>query len=186
MSTGAGPDSSDAPAGERKGDRGAVDGQLSMVKAEWNGGPLFRRFFLAGFECSTHRRPCGLRLDLIAATAHDLHAAPDYARLKAHGIKTVREGLRWHLNERKSGRYDFASALPLLRAARGAGIQVIWDLFHFGWPDALDIFRPEFVRRFARLARAFAELLAGETDDVPWFAPVNEISFVSWAGGEVA
>jgi hypothetical protein len=140
---------------------------VSEAEVDLNSSPLFRSFFLGGFECSTHRQPCGRRLDLIAATSYDRHAASDYARLKAHGINTVREGLRWHLIEVTPGRYDFAGVLPMLRAARAAGMQVIWDLFHYGWPDDLDIFHPEFVRRFARLARAFAGLLAGETDDVP-------------------
>lgn len=39
----------------------------------------------------------------------------------------------------------------MLRAARESGTQVIWDLFHYGWPEELDIL-PEFVQRF----RAFA------------------------------
>ena len=163
-----------------------MEGQSPEAELNLNGRPLFRSFFLGGFECSTHRRPCGRRLDLIAATGHDRHAAADYARLKAHGIHTVREGLRWHLIETTPGRHDFASVLPTLRAARDAGMQVIWDLFHYGWPEDLDIFDPGFVRRFARMAGAFAGLLAGETDEVPWVAPVNEISFVAWAGGEVA
>jgi len=122
---------------------------------------------------------------MVAATGHDRYAAADYARLKARGILTVREGLRWHLIEATPGRYDFSSVLPVLRAASDAGVQVIWDLFHYGVPDDLDIFGPYFVSRFARMAHAFAGLLAGETDETPWVAPVNEISFISWAGGEV-
>ena len=37
----------------------------------------------------------------------------------------------------------------MIAAARRAGVQVIWDLFHYGWPDDLDKFKPEFVNRFA-------------------------------------
>src|SRR5215204_2486624 len=98
---------------------------------------LFKSFFLGGFECSTHRLASGKRLDLITATRHDCHVAADYARLRARGISTVREGIRWHLIERAPYRYDFDSVLPMLRAARAAGIQVVWDLCHFGWPDDL-------------------------------------------------
>ena len=36
---------------------------------------LFRSFFLGGFECSTHRRKDGRRLDLIAATGDSVQAA---------------------------------------------------------------------------------------------------------------
>src|SRR5215210_6577847 len=88
---------------------------------------LFNSFFLGGFECSTHRLASGRRLDMIAATGHDRHAAADYARLREHGIRTARDGVRWHLVESTPGRFDFSSVLPTLRAAREAGVQVLWD-----------------------------------------------------------
>jgi hypothetical protein len=143
-------------------------------------------FWIAGFECSCHRRHDGRRLDLIAATGHDRFAAADYARVRDLGMRTVRDGVRWHRLETSPGRWDFSSLLPRVRAARDAGVQVIWDLCHYGWPDGLDVFRPEFVDRFADFAAAVARLIAGETDEAPWYTPVNEISFWSWAGGEVA
>ncbi len=80
--------------------------------------------------------------------------------------------------------YDFSSVLPMLAAARKAGVQVIWDIFHYGWPDDLDIFQPEFVTRFGALARAFALLLARGGESVPFLSPVNEPSFVAWGGGD--
>lgn len=147
--------------------------------------PLFPSFLIGGFECSTHRLASGLRLDMVAATGHDRHVAADYARLLGRGIRTAREGIRWHLIEPAPGRLDFASVRPTLRVARQAGIQVIWDLLHYGWPDDLDIWGPEFVERFARLARGFAEVLASEGSGVSWIVPVNEISFLSWKGGEI-
>lgn len=147
-------------------------------------GGLFESFFQGGFECSTHRLRSGRRLDLVSSTAHDRFAAEDFARLRDYDIRTVREGVRWHLVETSPYRYDFSSALAVIRPARAAGMQVIWDLCHFGWPDGLDIFTPEFVRRFAGLARAFTQLLAGECDGPPFIAPVNEISFFAWFGGK--
>lgn len=146
---------------------------------------LFRSFWMAGFECSCHCRGDGKRLDLIAATGHDRWAAEDCARVRRLGIETVRDGARWHRIERSPGRYDMSSLVPMVRAARDAGVQVIWDLCHYGWPEGIDVFRPELVDRFAEYARAVARLIADETDDVPWYAPINEISFWSWAGGEV-
>jgi hypothetical protein len=145
-----------------------------------------KSFWIAGFECSCHCRQDGRRLDLIAATGHDRFAAADYARARDVGMATVRDGVRWHLVERRAGRYDFSSLLPSVRAARKAGVQVIWDLCHYGWPEDLDIFRPAFVERFADYARAVARLIADETDEPPVWTPVNEISFWSWAGGEMA
>ena len=146
--------------------------------------PLFHSFFVGGFECSNHRLPDGRRLDMLASTQHDRFAAKDYRLLQEYGIHTVRDGLRWHLIERKPGVYNWASFLPMLRATRETGQQVIWDLFHYGWPDWLDLLAPEFVERFAMFAREFAVLMHEENVRVPWVIPVNEISFFSWAGGE--
>jgi hypothetical protein len=147
---------------------------------------LLKSFWIAGFECSCHCRRDGRRLDLIAATGHDRHALADYARARNLGLETVRDGVRWHLVEYRPGRYDFSSLLPMVRAARDTGVQVIWDLCHYGGPDGLDIFRPAFVERFADYARAVARLIADETDEPPVWVPINEISFWSWAGGDMA
>ncbi|UFN48736.1 glycosyltransferase [Roseomonas sp. OT10] len=148
---------------------------------------LFRSFFQGGFECSTHRRAQDrARLDMIAATAHDRLAAHDYAALAAEGILTVRDGLRWHLIERAPGRYDWSSLRAQRDAARARGTQVVWDLLHYGWPDDIDIWRPEFVDRFARFAAAAAREIGPGPDGPAFYAPVNEISFFAWGGGDVA
>ncbi len=145
----------------------------------------FQSFFMGGFECSTHRLPTGRRLDVIRGTAHDRFALEDYERLASVGIRTARDGLRWHLIEERAGRYDFSSAVPMLAAARRAGVQVIWDLFHYGWPDGLDIFSETFIERFEGFARAFARVASEETEGFPWIVPINEISFFSWAAGHM-
>jgi beta-glucosidase/6-phospho-beta-glucosidase/beta-galactosidase len=145
----------------------------------------FRSFFMGGFECSTHRLHSGRRLDLVGATAHDRFARQDYQRLVDIGMRTARDGLRWHLIERSPGVYDFDNLRPMLEAARETGVQVIWDVLHYGWPDGLDIFSDSFVARFADFSRAFADLATRETDGPPWVVPVNEISFFAWAGGDI-
>jgi hypothetical protein len=147
---------------------------------------LFQSVLQGGFECSTHRLRSGRRLDLIAATAHDTSVASDYLQLAGFGMRTFRDGLRWHLIEQASGVYDFSSFLPMLRASCGTGSQIIWDLMHYGWPDGLDIWSPGFADRFARFARAAALLVREETDAVPFWCPVNEISYFAWAGGDAA
>lgn len=149
---------------------------------------LFRSFLQGGFESSTHRRAHDRqRVDMIAASHHDMHAGHDYRALARHGILTVRDGLRWHLIEREPGRYDWSSLERQLSAARATGTEVIWDLLHYGWPDDLDIWSPTFVTRFAAYAAAAARHIgparAGETR---FYAPVNEISFFAWGGGDAA
>jgi len=141
---------------------------------------LFRSFWIAGFEASSHINKKGRRLDMTAAVHHDLYAGEDYGLVAAMGMRTARDGLRWHLIERAGG-YDFSSWTPMLEAAREQGVQVIWDLCHYGWPDGLDIFSPGFVDRFARFCGAAARHHGELTGEAPFFAPVNEISFFAWA-----
>jgi hypothetical protein len=145
-----------------------------------------RSFFLGGFECASQRRRDGTRLDLLASTGHERFAEQDYAQARAHGLRTVRDGVRWHLVETDPDVYRWSSWLPMLRAAQAGGMQVIWDLCHYGWPQHLDIWSASFVEHFARYSRAAAQLVKDETDTVPFFCPVNEMSFWAWAGGEVA
>lgn len=74
----------------------------------------------------------------------------------------------------------------MIRAARSRNIQIIWDIFHFGWPDFLDIFSSEWPTALAELTRQFTRVLRVEAEDESFIAPVNEVSFVAWAGGDSA
>jgi len=147
---------------------------------------LFKSFLQGGFECSSHRRAHDRRrLDVIAATGHDVQAAADYACLADFGMVTVRDGLRWHLIEQRPGTYDWASLDHQLAAAREVGTEVIWDLMHYGWPDDIDIWSPQFPDRFAAFAAAAADYIAPRSSGRRFYAPINEISFLSWGGGDV-
>src|SRR5215218_6434517 len=157
----------------------------ALAPAPLDGSNLFQSFWIAGFECSTHRTRDGRRLDLIAATAHDRYAEADYRAVAQYGMRTVRDGLRWHMIENTPGQYDWSSWLPMLRAAQRAGTQVIWDIAHWGWPDDLDVWSPAFIDRFAAFAKAAAQVADSESDAVPFWTPVNEISFWAWAGGSL-
>lgn len=154
---------------------------MSNVSSE----PLFESFFLAGFECSEHVLDNGRRLDLLASTQHDLLAASDYARLRAQGIQTCREGVSWVRSEPAPERYDFSSMLQRMHAAHTHGVYVIWDLMHFGWPAHVDIFAADFAGRFANYAEAVARVLK-EQPGPHVFTPINEMSYLAWAGGDAA
>lgn len=145
---------------------------------------VFRSFWMAGFESACHVNRAGDRLDMICATEHDTNADQDYQLLRSVGISTAREGLRWHLIDHGC-RYDFSTARPLADAATRHGVQVIWNLCHYGWPDNLSLYEPAFVTRFARYAAAVARFVADHSDDVPVYSPINEISYFCWAAGEV-
>ncbi|WP_261403981.1 beta-glucosidase [Chenggangzhangella methanolivorans] len=144
-----------------------------------------RSFFMAGFECASQRRADGKRLDLLASTRHDVCAATDYALVAGRGMRAARDGMRWHLIEKTAGFYDWSSVAPMAKAAQGAGVQIVWDLCHYGYPDWLDVWSPSFPERFARFSKAAAQFLKDQSDEIPYFCPVNEMSFWAWAGGDM-
>ena len=147
--------------------------------------PLLGSWIIAGFEGSTHVRADGRRLDLVASTGHDRLAARDYARMRRLGITSARESVRWHLVERTRADYDFGVEAERVAAAAAAGVTVVWDVCHFGWPDHVDPFAPDFPSRYAAWAGALARYIGAVQDPPYWFAPQNEISFLTWAGGEM-
>ncbi len=144
---------------------------------------IFDSFWLAGFESGSQINQDGIRLDMIASTQHDRQVEADYARLRSVGITTARDAARWHLIDR-GGHYDFSSLAPMVEAAQRQRIQVIWALCHYGWPDDVDVFSPAFVDRFARFARATARFMRDHSDGVPYYTPVNEMSYLAWASGD--
>jgi hypothetical protein len=143
---------------------------------------LFRSFWQAGFESACHINRNHLRLDMIAVTQHDRQAVGDYGRLRELGFRTARDGVRWHLIER-DGRFDFSYLTALVKAAEHHGVEVIWNLCHYGWPDGLDIFASPFVDRFARYCGRVARVISDHSGGVPFYVPANEISFFAWAAG---
>jgi beta-glucosidase/6-phospho-beta-glucosidase/beta-galactosidase len=106
--------------------------------------------------------------------------------LQEFSIGSVREGIRWSQVEKTPYHYDWSTVQVMLDAGRRHGIQQIWDLCHFGYPDDLTPLHPMFARRFAFLCRAFVDFYRQQRpDDVLIVTPINEVSFMSWLGGDV-
>jgi beta-glucosidase/6-phospho-beta-glucosidase/beta-galactosidase len=145
---------------------------------------MFRSFFLGGFEGTMASNVRRHWIDQIAATHHDRQVDGDYRRLRQAGLLAARDSIRWPLVDRH-GQLDFSSVRPVLEASRRHRVEVIWDLFHYGYPADLDPFDEAFVARFARYAGAAAAFVRDHSPGPYYFTPVNEPSFFAWAGGEV-
>ncbi len=146
----------------------------------------FRSFLMAGFECADHQNAFGERIDLVELTGHDRLIGKDYENLRETGMATVREGIRWSFVEKKPFQYNWSQVEKIIIQAQKHQIQVIWDICHFGFPDDLSPLHPMFARRFAHLCRAFVKKYRSMVPDGDLIVtPINEVSFLSWLGGEV-
>lgn len=146
---------------------------------------LFNTFLMGGFECADHINRSGERINLLKETQHDIRVGEDYEKLTSIGIMTVREGICWSTVETAPGVFNFSEVLYRMLAAEKHGIQQIWDLIHFGYPDGIYPTHPLFCNRFVQLCEAFT-LFHREHSHQPLFVvPINEISFLSWHSGDV-
>ncbi len=142
---------------------------------------------MGGYECTDQLNTHGDRVDFLHVTDHLTQIEPDYARLGPFGIATVREGLRWSQVERTPYHYDFSTLRQMLAGGRASGIQQVWDICHFGYPDDLTPLHPHFARRFSALCEAFALFYKKENPgETLIVTPINEVSFMAWLGGDVA
>src|SRR5690554_6175536 len=145
----------------------------------------FNSFFWGGFECADHINRSGDRINLLAETGHDQRVREDYRLLKDIGIETVREGICWSNVEKEPYYYDFSEVQTRIEAAAELGIQQVWDLCHFGYPDGLIPTHPRFTERFVSLCEAFAKFYREVSNERLFVVPINEISFLSWHSGDV-
>ena len=146
----------------------------------------FKSFLMGGFECADHLNAFGKRVDLLSASGHDQYLAEDYDHLNLLKIKTVREGIRWSKVEIRPYEYDWSDVGHMIITARDRNIQIIWDICHFGFPDDLTPLHPMFARRFSQLCREFVVNYRSLNPNGELIVtPINEVSFLSWLGGDV-
>ena len=137
------------------------------------------------FAWTTHFAD-GYEADVPALSGHARRAEEDYRLLAQMGVFTVRDALSWKEIETAPGARDWSSFRRLIDAAQAAGVQVIWDLCHFGLPPHVDPFAADFPERFADYAAEAAGELRARGVRAPVWCPINEISYWSYAGGEAA
>lgn len=146
----------------------------------------FRSFWMGGFECADQLNAFRERVDLVKLTGHDVRLEEDYRNLKELGIATVREGIRWSVTEREPFQYNWSWVENVLHTSKKLGVQVVWDICHFGFPEGLTPFNPNFPERFAAVCKAFVQKVKSILPEEPLVVtPINEVSFLSWLGGEV-
>ncbi|MDN3550204.1 amine oxidase [Mucilaginibacter aquaedulcis] len=145
----------------------------------------FKSFWMGGFECADHLNAFGNRVDFLELTNHLRNIESDYKNLAEFAISTVREGIRWSFVERVPYQYDFNIVKIMLLEAHKQGIQQVWDICHFGYPDDLTPLHPHFTVRFVGICKAFVEMFKAEyPGETLIVTPINEVSFISWLGGD--
>lgn len=158
---------------------------MNIIKETYQQQNPFASFWMGGYECTDKLNKFGARVDFLNITSHLDLIDEDYTALEKFKIKTIREGLRWSYVEKRPYEYDWSTVALMIEAGKRNGIQQVWDICHFGFPDDITPLHPMFTPRFVAFCTAFIRFYrtlvpVGELI----VTPINEVSFLSWLGGD--
>ncbi|MCC7448632.1 MAG: beta-galactosidase [Anaerolineae bacterium] len=96
------------------------------------------------------------RMDEVARIRHDEFLEADYQLLVNIGCVGVRDAARWFITNPAPGVYDWTWLDRMVAAADKYHLKLYIDLWHYGYPDWMDILSPEAPAQFAEFARQVA------------------------------
>lgn len=97
-----------------------------------------------------------LRHDEVALIRHDEFLDVDYQLLVDIGCIGLRDAARWYLTHTASGQFDWAWLDQVVAAAEKYKLKLYLDLWHYGYPDWLDLMDESAPAEFADFARQIA------------------------------
>jgi hypothetical protein len=126
------------------------------------------------------RKASGLyRQDEVRLIRHDEFLETDYQLLSETGFVGARDAARWYVTNPTPGVYDWAWLDRVVDTANRYQITLYLDLWHYGYPDWLDLMSPDAPAYFAD----FAAGIARRYPSIQHYAVCNEPSLlVDYAG----
>jgi beta-glucosidase len=112
-------------------------------------------------------------VDELGWTCHRARVREDLALAREAGADALRYGVTWPEVETAPGTYDWRAIDEVVDICDELGLELIWDLVHFGVPAHYreGFLDPAFPAAFAAYAAAFAERYRGRVTKI---TPLNE------------
>lgn len=115
--------------------------------------------FWAFLENSDFQRRKGdtlYRQDEVKLIRHDEFLERDYQMLVDIGTTGVRDAARWYITHPAKEQFDWTWMDRMVAAAEQSGLKLYLDLWHYGYPDWMDLMSPDAPAHFAEFARQLA------------------------------
>src|SRR5690606_17150569 len=96
------------------------------------------------------------RQDEVRLIRHDEFLETDYQLLADIGCVGVRDAARWYVSHPAPNRFDWTWIDRVVAAAEKYHLHLYLDLWHYGYPDWLDLMSDEAPYHFAEFARQIA------------------------------
>jgi len=112
--------------------------------------------FLENSDFQRKRNGAVVRWDEVHLTRHDERLDHDYQMLVDTGFVGVRDAARWYVTHPAPGQFDWTWLDQVVATAEKYKLSLYLDLWHYGYPDWLDLMSPDAPAHFAEFARQIA------------------------------
>ncbi|MDX2138676.1 MAG: hypothetical protein SF123_11330 [Chloroflexota bacterium] len=97
------------------------------------------------------------RQDEVRLIQHDIRLDEDYALLTSIGCVGVRDAARWYITHPSPHHFEWAWIDQVVESATKHALTLYLDLWHYGYPDWMDLLSPDAPKHFAEFAAAIAD-----------------------------
>lgn len=136
--------------------------------------------FLENSDFQRRKGGAVYRQDEVRLIRHDQFLETDYDLLRSIGCVGVRDAARWYVSHTATGMFDWSWLDRVVAAAEKYGLKLYLDLWHYGYPDWLDLMSAEAPYHFAEFARQ----IATSYPSVELYCVSNEPSLLVNFGGQ--
>ena len=146
---------------------------LSSIK------PMELWAFLENSDFVRRKKKSLYRQDEVNLIRHDEFLDIDYQLMVSAGCVGIRDAARWYISNPAPGVYDWTWLDQVVTAAERHQLKLYLDLWHYGYPDWMDILSPEAPLQFAD----FASQIARRYPSLEYYCVCNEPSLLVELGG---
>ncbi len=138
--------------------------------------------FLENSDFERYHRGKLTRWDEVLLNRHDERLEQDYQLLVDTGVVGIRDAARWYVTHPAPHTFDWTWLDQVVAAAKKFNLTLYLDLWHYGFPDWLDLMSPDAPEHFAE----FAAAIARRYPSIRHWCIANEPSLLAERGGRRA
>jgi hypothetical protein len=135
--------------------------------------------FLENSDFVRRKKKSFYRQDEVHLIRHDEFLEIDYQLMVSAGCVGIRDAARWYISNPAPGVYDWTWLDEVVTTAEKYQLKLYLDLWHYGYPDWMDILSPEAPLQFAD----FAYQIARRYPSLQYYCVCNEPSLLVELGG---
>jgi hypothetical protein len=135
--------------------------------------------FLENSDFVRRKHDALYRQDEVRLIRHDEFLDADYQLLAEAGCVGVRDAAWWYVSHPAPGAFDWSWLDRVVATAEKHDLKLYLDLWHYGYPDWLDILSHDAVLHFADFARSIAQ----RYPSLEYYCVCNEPSLLVEMGG---